>query len=784
MLTNGTLNDRDLASEWGDRSVSFNLFPAELISRASVYKAPSASHVEGGIGGTVNLGVATARPLEWDERAMAVNFRTRYNDLAEELPNGKSFGYRGSATYVDQFADETFGVALGYAGQYAPLVSADSYIHESRLVEYGGFIEGIPPGFGPTNDFNFPYGAEQSIFNGTSDRHTVLGTVQWKPSDSLELNADGFYSTFEQDNTAVGLILGGLGSFGNAYTEVEADGFNLLGATVTCARAVPNDCPERGWGQDLAALNAIDRAESDLRSFGLRADWNGNGLALSSDIAYSKADGTNSYDTVSHRPYIAMGDSLQLVRPTATFGENDKGAAFLDSPLDFADPDMARIDALRLIAGRREDEIFSFKFDARYAFDSSPITSLNVGVRLVKRDNDLVRRDARVQAGQVEPVALRQDFVVDVYDQSNVDAAFASNPVLVLDAQRIRETVFGEVKAAILPSSSHVIEEDVFAYYAQLDFETTILGFPAFGNFGVRVVRTDVDTEGASSVEGAYFPVETSDDYTEALPSANVNLLVHENLIVRLAASRVLARPAINFLSPGTDTYGDRIFGGAGGGGNPYLRPYIASQYDLSVEKYFSDDSAFVLALFYKDMETFITQDVILSGAPENTISFIPANGDGGGIFGVEATLQHTFADLLPETYGTVSLYATYSYTDSDINLTEAFNSSTFGLDGQSDHVGNLTLSWYRNRFGARVSFRYRSEFTRPQRPARAFTTNRSEGDLSFQFGFDVTDSLRFFLEGWGLLDEPRDNYYGMKSLQGHYGVFGRNFQFGITYRM
>ena len=62
ILTSTTLNDRDLASEWGDRSISFNLFPAELVSRATLYKAPAANHVEGGIGGTVNL--QTARALD------------------------------------------------------------------------------------------------------------------------------------------------------------------------------------------------------------------------------------------------------------------------------------------------------------------------------------------------------------------------------------------------------------------------------------------------------------------------------------------------------------------------------------------------------------------------------------------------------------------------------------------------------------------------------------------------------------------------------------------------
>lgn len=782
ILTSGTLNDRDLASEWGDRSVAYNLFPAELISRASVYKAPSASHVEGGIGGTVDL--RTARPLEWDGRATAFNFRTRYNDLAPDLPDAESIGYRGSLSYVDQFNDDTLGLAVGYAGQYAPLVSADSYIYESRTVAYGGSIEGIPGGLGETNDFNIPYGAETGVFNGTSLRNSLLTTVQWRPRVNLQVYVDGFLSKLEQDNTAVGLALGDLGTFANVFSDVQVDGFNLIGATVTCARTLPNECRERRYGQDLRALNAIDDGDSELSSLGVGADWNRGGLTLSYDLSFSTAKGNNLYHTLGYRPYKGPVDAPELERPVSSFGENGDGAAFLISPLDFTDLSTARVDSLHLIEGDREDEIVSFKADARYNFESSHISSLRLGLRLVNRDNTLVRKDNRVHAGSVHPVPVDPRFVKGVFDQTQVDSVFDANPILVLDAEAVRDSLFPGVQAQILNSSSHVIEEDVLAYYTQLDFATEVFGVAADGNIGVRAVTTKVNTQGTASIEGVEAPTATSDDYTELLPSANINFYVTGDTIVRLAASRVLSRPAINFLSPGTDTYGNEIYGGVEGGGNPFLRPFVARQFDLSVEKYLDVDSAVVVAVFYKDMETFITQDVIRSGAPDNTVSYIPANGEGGRIIGLEATFQHTFSELLPEAYGDLSLYATYTYTDSNIELTETFNSSTFGLDGQSDHIGNLTLSYYQNRFGVRISYRYRSDFTRPQRPARAFTTNSDEGDLSFQASYDATDNLRLFIEGWGLLNEPRDNYYGVKSLQGHFGLFGRSIQLGASYRM
>ena len=783
ILTSTTLNNRDLASEWGDRSISFNLFPAELISRATVYKAPAANHVEGGIGGTVNL--QTARALDWGERSIAVNFRGRYNDLGGEIPDGESTGYRGSVTYIDQFADDTLGVALGYAGQFAPLVGANTYIYESRTVDFGGYIDGLPDGFGPNNDLNVPYGGESNVLNGTSDRHSFLGTLQWRPSGNFEMNFDGFFSTFEQRGWAAGLGLGGLGTFGNAYEDVTVDGFNLIGATVVCLRAEPTQCLERGSGQDLSAINAVDNAGSELHSYGVGGHWTRGSVTLMYDVSYSRADADNEYATVHYRPYEEGPGPAELIRPVASFGENEEGAGFVTSPLDFLDLSRNRLDSFFVIDDTRNDEIFTYRADLEFALGSPFFTAVTTGVRLVNRDNELIPRRRRVPPSEAgPPVPIDQQHVIGVLDQSQVDAAFDTTPILVLDAQSVREAVFPEIQPRVLPSSGHFIEEDISAFYAQMDFETSSsAGVRLAGNYGVRVVKTDVNTRGASSIDDVFTPTQTSDSYTEALPSANINFFPRDDVIIRLAASRVIARPAVTFLSPGTDQYGDTIYGGVNGGGNPFLRPFLGDQIDLSFEKYFDADTALVIALFGKEMNTFITQSRIVSGPPDDTISYVPANGTGGSIVGLEVTYQHNFLNLLPPEAGTVGIYATYSYTDSGIELSETFNSSRFGLDGQSDHVGNVTLHYYRNRFSARLSYRYRSEFTRPQRPARAFTTNAAEGDLSFQVSFDASERLHFYVEGWNLLDEPRDNYYGLESLQGAYGIYGRNLQFGLTYR-
>ena len=57
-----TLNGRILATDGDGREFAFDVLPSEVISGADVYKSADASHLEGSIGGTINL--SSAKPLD------------------------------------------------------------------------------------------------------------------------------------------------------------------------------------------------------------------------------------------------------------------------------------------------------------------------------------------------------------------------------------------------------------------------------------------------------------------------------------------------------------------------------------------------------------------------------------------------------------------------------------------------------------------------------------------------------------------------------------------------
>src|SRR5688500_9085843 len=108
-LSTTLLNGRQQAGLGHHRGVGFDQYPSELMSQVVVHKTTDASLVGQGLSGTVNL--KTVRPLAFGDRAVALNVRGDMNRLEDE----DEFGNRFSISYIDQFADNTVGIALGYA---------------------------------------------------------------------------------------------------------------------------------------------------------------------------------------------------------------------------------------------------------------------------------------------------------------------------------------------------------------------------------------------------------------------------------------------------------------------------------------------------------------------------------------------------------------------------------------------------------------------------------------------------------------------------------------------
>ena len=103
--------------------------------------------------------------------------------------------------------------------------------------------------------------------------------------------------------------------------------------------------------------------------------------------------------------------------------------------------------------------------------------------------------------------------------------------------------------------------------------------------------------------------------YENVLPSLNLNYAFSEEFVGRFATSKTMTRPEIDLIRPGFSVNEN----GYWGSGNPQvgrvnmyntkLDPLESVNFDISAEWYFNEASLLSVALFYKDMKNFTTND-------------------------------------------------------------------------------------------------------------------------------------------------------------------------------
>ena len=113
-----TVDGVEQATTGDNRDAQYDQYPSELIGGATVYKTGQADMI-GGIGGTVDLQFTS--PLSVDHRVIAVDAFYNWTDLGQLTPGQKVAGESYSASYVDQFANGTEGIFVGYAHRENPL---------------------------------------------------------------------------------------------------------------------------------------------------------------------------------------------------------------------------------------------------------------------------------------------------------------------------------------------------------------------------------------------------------------------------------------------------------------------------------------------------------------------------------------------------------------------------------------------------------------------------------------------------------------------------------------
>jgi TonB-dependent receptor len=225
---------------------------------------------------------------------------------------------------------------------------------------------------------------------------------------------------------------------------------------------------------------------------------------------------------------------------------------------------------------------------------------------------------------------------------------------------------------------------------------------------------------------GTNFPDTAINNYQYFLPSLNLKFQITDKLIARFAGSRALARPGMadirNFITIGTSPLDpSRLSAQAG---NPFLKPALSDQFDVTLEWYFARVGSLTFDAFYKNIHNFfyqsITPRVVTNNGVTETIDIRgPANFNGSGkVKGVEVAYQQTF-DFLPWIFNGFGMSASYTYIESqglptsrpDTGPATNFNYGHLPLEQLSKHNVNLAVFYEKGPISLRAAYNWRSRF-------------------------------------------------------------------------
>lgn len=790
------LNGREQTSTGDSRAVEFDQYPSEVVNQVVVYKSPSASLVGQGLVGTID--VRTIRPLDRNERIFAIGAKGSYADLGALNAGSKEFGYRVNATYVDQFADDTMGIALSAAYTDEPY-----QLQEFNAWGYAGNGTAGSP---------FVIGGSKSFVTSTQlKRFGVTGTFQAELSDTLMLTVDGLYSNFNDDQSKRGIELPlGFGAFGTTFDP----------STATTTATEFGEFATSGTFENVEGVvrNDIFQRKADQYSGGLNLEYDGNdGWGAFFDFGYSRTDrnelSIESYSGTGYNAGVGATDTIG-------FNSNTSGTNFSPT-LDYSDPALIVLtDPLgwggsRVQAGYYnnriiEDELMQYRVGVEREMEGF-ISAVKVGLSYTDRSKSLTPDEFFVQpAGGATEIAIPSQFLL-----ASTDLGYLGlGPIVSYDVRDIiasGELILSPNTSNDIPAKAYNISEKLMTAYLQLDIEQELGLSVLTGNVGVQAVGTNQRSRGVAFAAGQQVPVSLGADYWDFLPSANLSLRLDSDWVFRLAASRQIQRPRLDDLRVAisygiNNQVGESPTGLApfisGGGGNPLLEPFRANAVDFNVEKYFANGAGVVaLQMFYKDITNYIQGSrtvfdyaglpVPAGATPATTIGFLDSqvNTDGGDFYGVELSATVPF-EIFTAALDGFGVTGGAGWTKSKVL---DGNGDKVTINGYSEWVANGTAYYEKNGFSARGSMRYRSEFIGDFTGFGGSVTRRlarAETIVDAQIGYDFPDTsglggLSVYVQGQNLTDQPFVSQFNVPVPEAVIDnqEYGRRFLAGFTYK-
>jgi len=712
------------------------------------------------------------------------------------------------------------------------------------------------PNYNSVDDIPFAYIPRDHRYrqNTTDDeREAVFGSIQLQPNDRLDITLDFQYSERDQRELRKDLQWGSTQEDLSALSSNPATGVVYSSVSETTIHSYTTEF-QRLEEYEGFGIN-FDYALTDNLS--LRLDY------ASSDTSRTETDVELRLGATDNNLFGGNADDFTVQldvnrgsggAPIATILDDGGNGFEVTDPSYFNARNRGRIRARQI---PRDNTLDAFRADLEWTRDSGAIHTVKAGLRSSSmeyftqgglrnapgeslfEDEDLVTPNGGADNDLTDAVLAN---VLACADQGFPESNFLSNvrhDELITNASSgtaVSEFATFNFDCAAnawlanygglsgiqlqdgITSGTNDVTEDTLSFYVQADFETEFSGLPVRGNFGVRVVNTDITSVGyrgpitVEEIDGVGFIVTEGDpgaegfetdtqksDYQEVLPSLTVIMDLDDDLILRGGIFRGMSRPDPNAYGNGRQVQDNDLsnaystlseaVNGISATGNPYLKPILSDNLDLGLEWYSNEDTMIAGAIYWKkfnggfenvaQLETFNLDGNNVQGYVETT----QISDDESTIKGVELTLTHSF-DYLPGFLSGFGGKLSYNYADSDFEFEDQHGGDgvTISVDqdtgestetpligiippanlfGLSEHVTSAQLYWSNDKWNVEAFHKTRSgyfqQFTRDTQGRIRYTNTNQRLDLKVRY--KLFDNVDLTLEAKNILDEPRIDY-------------------------
>ncbi|MEO1170510.1 MAG: TonB-dependent receptor, partial [Myxococcota bacterium] len=755
-LGSTVINGREATNGSGDRSVNFSQFPSELFTKIKVFKTQEASFIEGGVSGQIAL--ETLRPLDYGKKRVQVDVKlAAHPDNLNIDVNERNLGTRLTLSYVDQFELDVLGdVGLSVGFQRRRTTNPEQEFRTSSqwrdcrndpsnpsgvFLETAGncdsgagdlVLERDPDtGIAPDEGVPFIFAPSSRSFRQNitdDDRDSFFAALQWRPTSSLDINLD-----FEVSD--------------RTFTEVRHD---LVFAEqrrttpgLTAESLISSPTGEVAFFENEGRIETQSQYQERIEDYiggGLNIEFQASSrLRFSADASYSETNRQENIFNSRLRTADRFFTSWAVPGAGADVPLVTVQGIDVNDHDQFFDAARTRVDLNQL----RDNRISAIRGDFAYEADWGWIADVLGGVRYSEleyesipriRDEtddftaDQVQTASRAcrnfdfpESGFLDTVSNGQPLITQIDENGNVVSS--GNTYATFRPQCLLRQLFGTLPDVPVPTDSVSnidVTERTIAAYAQANYTGVFSKIPIRGNFGVRLVNTDVDSRGLRTTfttltnnDGSIQVLEDADafsevvgggSYLELLPSFNLVADVHEDVLLRVGVFRGLSRPDPNDLGFGRQLLVDdndnptsisQLVGTAIANGNPDLQPLTSWNFDIAGEWYPDQDSILALGFYYK---RFIggfeniqrNEEFEIDGQPfDAAVTTFQTDEDASNLVGMEFTGAHAFTYLPGALSGLgAKVGMNLAYSDFEFEHSEFGDAIAFTDEGAVERVG------------------------------------------------------------------------------------------------